>query len=97
MFNIGGNDLSKRENNKVLYRIVNDVDTPIINFAFYDSSFYKDQTNEEKVSNSTHSQYLEVIVAAIYLDSSFEQTRIWVNDWLIPKMKIYKNKFESDK
>jgi dsRNA-specific ribonuclease len=82
-------DKSKLENNKVLYRIVNDVDTPIINFAFHDSSFYKDQTNEEKVSNSTHSQYLEAIVAAIYLDSSFEKARNWVNEWLLPKMKKY--------
>lgn len=78
---------SNLENNSVLYRIVNDKDSYIIDYAFHDTKFFKDNPNaEELVSNSEHSQYLEAIVAAIYYDSSYERTKLWVNEWLVPKM-----------
>lgn len=76
---------SDTENNDIMYKVVSE--TGIIDYAYHDTHFYKDNPpDHEKVTNSTHTQYLEAIIGAIYYDSGYERARQWIYEWALPKL-----------
>lgn len=82
------------EKNKTLYNIANSFE--IINFAYNDKYFYKDDPPKEyKVSNSKHNQYIEAIIGAIFYDKGFECAKNWVINWLYPKINESENSIKE--
>ena len=84
---------SKIENNECMYKLANEMiidGKRIIDFAYNDKHFYIDDClDHEKVANSNHSPYVEAIIGAVYYDSNFENTKKWILEWLLPKLKKY--------
>lgn len=77
---------SEVENNKAMFRVVNEIE--IIDYAYHDTHFYKDNPpDDKKVANPRHTPYIEAIIAAIYYDSGYEQTKQWILRWLLLKLE----------
>lgn len=77
---------SEMENNKAMFRVVNE--TGIIDYAYHDSHFFKDNPpDDKKVANPEHTPYIEAIIAAIYYDSGYDKAKRWILRWLLPKLE----------
>ena len=78
----------KLEKNGVLYEIF--VKENWRMFAYNNDNFYDNAPGNNKVScKKVHNPYIEAIIAAIYYDSSFDNTKHWILYFLYPLLKKY--------
>ncbi len=59
----------------------------IYKFAFNDCYFFDEAPAHKRLPGGEHDDYLEAIVAAVYLDSGMDKCRKWFKDFLYPMVK----------
>lgn len=77
----------KYENNDILFRVINDLGW--IKYAYNEKFFYEESPLENRVSNPSHSPYIEAIIGAIYYDSNMDTVRRWIGRILMPILAKY--------
>jgi dsRNA-specific ribonuclease len=87
-------DKAEMESNTVFHKIA--VDYHILNYAYNDKYFSDENPPEhEKVRSEKHDPYIEAIAAAIYKDGGWESVTPWFNNWLLPRLKQYKDQSQQ--
>ena len=78
------------ENNKIFHSIM--TEERLILYSYHDRHFTKDNPpNHEQVVSKEHDPYIEAIAAAIYMDGGWESVTTWFKNWLLPRLKKYKD------
>lgn len=66
-------------------------DQKLIEYAYNNEYFQSDNPPKHKqVVNKKHDPYIEAIVGAVYYDASFDKTKKWIIEWLLPLLEKYR-------
>ena len=82
---------SNLENNEIFHKIMKDEEESLIDFAYNDKYFYKDDPPQhEQVCSGRHDPYIEAIAAAIYWDGGWSNVTEWFENWLLPRLQKHR-------